>query len=81
MTKMNIRDAIVKAEFSNAKGISRKSDPSFYIHGTNTPDCCLFCTKKERIPRWEPNYDDLAAKDWFVVNYIGYFKKEIRCYG
>lgn len=77
---MNIRDAIVKAEFSHAKGISRKSDPSFYIHGTNTTDCCLMCCYLEKIPRWEPLYDDLAAKDCFVVNRIAYLKKGMRCY-
>ena len=77
---MNIRDAIAKAEFNNAKGISRKSDPSFYIYGTNSPDCCLMCTKKEKLPRWEPLYDDLAAEDWFVVNHIAYLKKGMRCY-
>lgn len=77
---MNIRDAIIKAEFSNAKGISRKSDPSFYIHGTNSPDCCLMCTNTENIPRWEPMYDDLAAKDWFVVSRVARLKKGMRCY-
>lgn len=78
---MDIRDAIVKAEFTNAKGISRKSDPSFYIHGTNSADCCVLVRYKEKIPRWEPLYDDLAAKDWFVVTNIVYSKDRIKCYG
>ena len=78
---MNIRDAIVKAEFTNAKGISRKSDPSFYIHCTNSADCCVMCNYKFTIPRWEPLYDDLAAKDWFVVTNIVYLKDRIKCYG
>jgi len=78
---MDIRDAIVKAEFTNAKGISRKSDPSFYIHGTNSADCCVMCSYKEKIPRWEPLFDDLAAKDWFVVSYINYSNGRIHCYG
>ena len=77
---MNIRDAIVKAEFSNAKGISRKSDPSYYIHATNSPDCCVMCSYKKKIPRWEPLFDDLAAKDWFVVSYINYSSRRIRGY-
>lgn len=66
---MNIRDAIRGAEKLDARGIAHKSDPTIYIYGTNSPDCCFMCTATEKIPNWEPLYDDLAANDWFVVHH------------
>ncbi|QHJ83739.1 MAG: hypothetical protein [Caudoviricetes sp.] len=63
---MNIRDAVREAERVGAKGIEREPY-GLFIKPTNTTDCCIICTPWKKVPRWEPNYDDLASDDWYVV--------------
>ncbi len=70
---MNIYKAVKKANkrkcFITRKKYIRTMLASVKIKLTDSAECCIvFKNNKPSASRWNPSAEDLAAKDWIIVD-------------
>ena len=70
---MNIYKAVKKARkrkrFITRKKYIRTMLANVKIKPTNSTGCCIvFKNNRSSTSRWNPSAEDLAAKDWIIVD-------------
>jgi len=75
---LSIQQAVKKAQ--ETKGFMYRGSSGFelVLQPTDSPDCCRVIgvglnAGREPKPRWNPRAEDLAARDWVVIQSVDEF--------
>lgn len=73
---MNISKATL-LDKKTRRGIARRAwRGNFWLIPTNGPECYIACNRTGKpVPRWEPDADDITARDWYVIGLNSFHEK------